>query len=1154
MENQGRWWPCLEDAVGGVGGSTSYKLYQGNEDDTPALFTTHMVFELPKYVFREDAEGFRDWKDTREVWPWRQLFSLYFEMVERILRDHKAKVNQAKEKDASAAAPQHFQASFSLDTSGSNGISDSELPVTPSRMIVECVFESNDITVDYVSAEAEKVAEVVAYRFHFFDYTDADIGAVLQEILAENEDLHTAIQNKTMRNKRQATLSFQIEPHQFYKHITCDGHYVRQCLAVYTESDEYGRCGPYKNSPYNFETGGRAMPRKAQMAASTTFPGHPLNVFTMETLVRRNTLWRRMGKGRPSRNDLQLDQCAYKANIFPIPDATFELKLEQMSGAYIFARFFPDHQRNVLTKMAGGFTGSSVPVYTETEVDGSLTETQRQRRASAKTPSRSAYMAYGGHLVMINSDLVKVNNSSFERFLSGVKSLGRQPSWSQKGYVESHLALLMDQMEPFKTRICTEDAAASDEAKEIMKYKDNKSIEEESRGQCVVNSFGPGDGSHFFGNMSVFADFALKRMLQYDTLLHVSTAHRLLYMAELGRLDAYRWALELHFNMIFAGPKAVSKSFLLEVLQMLSIPNTVKEHQHSTTASAFVDGPQCDQIRISEEMDSRLTAGKGSRASDPTFVKNEKAFLCSQLRITKTFEKDEDTMVRGNRHIKSKQIGQETACTNDLLSNMDEALRSRYHTQPVDDMKRNLRDISTCKAAMQNHKSENPIKYEKRLEKLIAESRQEQLVFFIFFRMHAASLVRKVSLHAANTIFAAYIAKLNKLGIKETTRHEQRLKMFARLLVIRHAFNCVFRCRGGRWYGAERFREEQALDIEPLLYCTAEMAFFTITLLQDDLVDPTKAKVEAALRKLIDVEFLRDGKYSLEMFPEKSSSNEQAVPDFEYIRFPGTADALASKIRNFIDEEEGIPSVNNIKRVFGYLTKKQRILSKSYSGIDSNNIPTIDSSSPEKSLSIIRDTSVRYIDFHASMFFTPAKERTDACIVRNAIMELQSSSTRTGRYLLGTSLRLEPDKPKMHHLFDFVDLKQTSDTLRVANGRYCSVAVQDLLEADEEERSKMSNKTIACSGFTDDNARIKHHKTLGWDVGPGGKDNEMSKKFSAEYIKEKRIESDRKWFAENGGKHNLRMYPDVFMTEEPAATTSKRKHAASCSPKKTVSC
>jgi len=201
-------------------------------------------------------------------------------------------------------------------------------------------------------------------------------------------------------------------------------------------------------------------------------------------------------------------------------------------------------------------------------------------------------------------------------------------------------------------------------AQEAMKFflplsNENKWME---NGQ-MINALSP------FGNMIV------RMMSEFDFLFRVDTNFNLLLIGLFTMLCSFRYYWGLRPNLLVSGAGAAGKSFILEVLEVISMPGSVLNVSHVTEHAFNSNTDMSDVCMFFHETPGRLLGidkfGK-EVASDPFF----KGRLTSQMSITVHQIRDS-----ANRDVKtsiSRNMGGVIGCTNEKLPSNETAILTRF--------------------------------------------------------------------------------------------------------------------------------------------------------------------------------------------------------------------------------------------------------------------------------------------------------------------------------------------------------------------------------------------------------------------------------------------------------------------------------------------
>ena len=370
--------------------------------------------------------------------------------------------------------------------------------------------------------------------------------------------------------------------------------------------------------------------------------------------------------------------------------------------------------------------------------------------------------------------------------------------------------------------------------------------------------------------LSPFANLMIRRMVQYEQLLQTSTVHRELLITLVARLDAYRRSFDLHTHPLLAGAGSSSKSYILNCIEKLSIPGTVQTVTHITAKADAVDENQNDVITLFHEMPKSLIGvEEKGETGDPMF----KERLTSNKFKTKLFCVDEDTGKRSNRVAESECIGMLGGCTNDPPGKIPEALRSRFMVMMCPQVVRRGREVmdlfgTTLSPAMKAKR-----------DVMVLEHQREQYLVCLVEKLIWCGVLADVDMEVAHTIFRSVLGNLEQVGIHVSDpRKYTRITNTARTLAIMAAVDLVFNSPGA---DDQPFDVRALLAVEPHLLCSEEIAYFTLTLLQAEYINPIERHVGEILAK--ECHYSREERNDANYRPAPEAS-ETGFTDFNFVQ------------------------------------------------------------------------------------------------------------------------------------------------------------------------------------------------------------------------------------------------------------------------------
>jgi len=411
-----------------------------------------------------------------------------------------------------------------------------------------------------------------------------------------------------------------------------------------------------------------------------------------------------------------------------------------------------------------------------------------------------------------------------------------------------------------------------------------------------------------FGNMQYWFSQAL------DSYMCVASAHPELIKLHYAVYDAYRQhgQNQLHWNMIYTGEGATSKSFVFEQKQNMSIPGTITEITYQTTRADAVDGDQNDHITVFNEAPPGLfqANAKGEDAQKALSAMKEK--LTSNRVRTKEFVRDEETGERKNRIAISSQIGCYVGATNDNPALAEEAVKTRFHWGEFDKVFRQDKSIADYQRKAFEMESKPELK--KKYDEFIFYCQDQQMKVFYIWKFIFCGIIRDVDLEAASVVLGNIGKQLKTSDIRIPPRTTERYRILCRILTITNALDILFNFKGGKHNGKD-FELKQLLDIEPLLYCTEEIAICALNMVAVEIpqLSVSRIKTIRAMWRL----FCFNPVYKKDK--DMLTGTTEKV-DYNYIRFGGGTKQLLVKIQNAIPYYEGKPSLHNINSVLKELS------------------------------------------------------------------------------------------------------------------------------------------------------------------------------------------------------------------------------------------
>jgi len=409
---------------------------------------------------------------------------------------------------------------------------------------------------------------------------------------------------------------------------------------------------------------------------------------------------------------------------------------------------------------------------------------------------------------------------------------------------------------------------------------------------------------------SVFLNSIAQKLNFYDEDLQVSTGHPTLMLIQHGKYDTYRQHLNLHFNAIFTGEGATSKSYQFDKMKQMSIPGTISELTYQTKRANAVEKDQNDIITVFNEAPSGLFMSNNGKNGDLEQEASFKEKLTSQITRCNTFVKDEETDKRDNKTTISQSIGTYFGATNDDPSAASEAMVTRFYWGEFEKVELKGKTIAMC---MRGEKQWQNVGREQLINTLNS-LHLEQFQIMLLFKMMFVGIIKYPTLDVSDFVYEQISRSLRAQKVETSTRFKERYDIMCMIFTMCNALETVYNFTGGL-HASEPFDPSTLIDVEPYLYCTEEIAIFCFTLLSNEVYNPSETKITKAVWKLWNA--AGGNKYEKNVMEDGTNQI-----NYDYIRLNKTGSKLLQCIQQAIPNHEGRPSEHNIKAVLKKLKKK----------------------------------------------------------------------------------------------------------------------------------------------------------------------------------------------------------------------------------------
>ena len=557
--------------------------------------------------------------------------------------------------------------------------------------------------------------------------------------------------------------------------------------------------------------------------------------------------------------------------------------------------------------------------------------------------------------------------------------------------------------------------------------------------------------------LSAFANRVVALMEGYEQYYLISTAHRMMYLVQHARYDAFRRDFGLHFNCFQAGDGATSKSFLFKLMEWMSIPGSIEVLSYQTGKSDAVDGNKNDVCTVCHEAPPGMFRTAGNPNADSSQEAMFKEKLTRQEVSCKTWCLDEATGKRSSRITKSECVGVWMGATNDPPSEVEEALKTRFFWGNFEQQQRPGRDIDDC---MNGERQMSSTDLEHR-HRMFREGMEEQYRVFIVEKNIWCKVIKNVDTTACNILGPRFKAKMSKNSIiRPGPRDWERVKIFARNQAIVTAIEIVFNLPGGEHYG-EPFEEKLVPSLEPYLRVTEEMVIFTLSLLADQFRSPIEHKILNTI-------------WAMEKNnPTTCTPNQEN--GCNYLKLPRLRQ-LAKKINARIPLEKGRTSTHNIED-FLYKMTKHTVWSKKFRpkapGTDTteDNYPIAnESGSDRQHTSCIANNDGVFIHMHHIV--THATDINDS--VFNTLNEETHAFSDQKRIITATPL-----SSKWYHVFKVIDRKAAGNGLHYHNVLWNTSTSRWITQTNEDEAETRTNEGYSIKNDIDSHIAEQWSRKIG---------------------------------------------------------------------------
>lgn len=670
---------------------------------------------------------------------------------------------------------------------------------------------------------------------------------------------------------------------------------------------------------------------------------------------------------RATRGELSKRQCSEEAYCqvspqgdvwrFPRPDCAIELLSECWDVANFCIRMRPDVQCTLFSSQSGALSRPSDNVMRSMEfADASALELRHQLHCGvASRPILSLH----GIRQMTQAALSELEQNLFtlsrrqEQALASAASTGSELA-SRYALRRQLLARkTLDYVQTTALRLYMENCAHSSSRHLSVPGRLLLQWFEARPSKCVSCPLNVLDAQ-----LSLFANSVASTFYSLSKLLMLINHHDLGFLMVASAFDAYRYAVTepdgMHINVCLEGRAATTKSFLLNLLQMLFVEGTVSEITSMSVRAATSSDDRNDRIEIYHEAPPGMMSGDARKGGDMM----QESIMKERMTRGKVSVDVLTLLPNGHRVTLTHTCESHgvVQCATNNVGQASEAMRSRMHSVNM-----NSRNASSVAKRAATTPVSHLVGVEKRWDTAMTATnvrfqetiRTRQFLVYHVEKLLMLCVLREPSLACFDILVQQITTHLaDRFLTTIDARTTARMRFLLRTLVIQTALHYLYDVPDVSPYYGQPFVVSQLLDLAPLLHDTEEMVFFVFELMRDAFVQPSVGKLMRAMcmeyfvnqtidqtlatRDLLKSAFPRsfgnaktksDTPY-MESAPDKVDDYTRAA---EYVFIKGSINHIAKTLSE--KHATGV-SVEEMTRLLKELESGKRVLSKPYRRVE----------------------------------------------------------------------------------------------------------------------------------------------------------------------------------------------------------------------------
>lgn len=337
-------------------------------------------------------------------------------------------------------------------------------------------------------------------------------------------------------------------------------------------------------------------------------------------------------------------------------------------------------------------------------------------------------------------------------------------------------------------------------------------------------------------NMTYFGNMVAKDFIHFEQDLRFSVTHSIFFRVLVNALGAYRYKLDLHNNVLMLGAGASGKSHILDTIAGLLVPGTTMKVSHATEKAATIGSDNNDHISLYHELPPGFLGNDKNGSETGNHIIKDMMTSCTVNTVSIVVDNDLGT--REASHFESECVGVVLGATNERADRIPEALSTRMIKMMVNEYTRDGFGVNEMTSEVVGVRGGDYINVES--TKLFENRwRTRQVMSNMVEKMIYTKTLVDVDMSVFNLIQLRMMGFMENHDITTSNSNIRDLKFmrhFARTLTILFACDKFANDPSSIGYEQE-FSFKTLQKIQPLLFCTEEIALFTMTLNADQLIN-----------------------------------------------------------------------------------------------------------------------------------------------------------------------------------------------------------------------------------------------------------------------------------------------------------------------------